>query len=100
MRPISDADLFAALDLSRPGLSAVRAAVERADWAAAWQAWAAYFKAREQPLPVMNMDGYAGLAGDLLQARGQPILEKARQIALAPMDFTGDSYGRTPLYGL
>ena len=100
MRHIADEDLFAALDLSRPGLSAVRAAVERADWAAAWQAWAAYFMARELPRPVMNMDGYAGLSGALLHARGQPIREKARQIALTPMDFTGRSQGRTPLYGV
>jgi len=39
MRHISDADLFAAMDLSRPGLGVVRAAVERSDWEAASEAW-------------------------------------------------------------
>jgi hypothetical protein len=100
MRHISDADLFAALDLSRPGLEPVRAAAARGDWPAACQAWAAYFVLRPAPLPVFNVDGYAGLPAELLQARGAPLLEQARQVAETPVDFTGASHGRTPLYGV
>src|SRR6266851_5774434 len=100
MRHISDADLFAAVDLSRPGLGAMRNAVEHASWEAAYQAWASYLMLREQPVAVMSLDGYAGLDSSLRQARSQPILAKARQIAQAPVDFTGNSHGRTPLYGV
>jgi len=100
MRHIADADLFAALDLSRPGLAAARAAAEHADWGAAYPAWTAYLAAREQPVGVMTLDSYAGLPAHLVQSRGAPILTKARQVALTPMDFTGRSHGRTPLYGV
>jgi hypothetical protein len=100
MRHISDADLFAALDLSRAGLEPVRAAAARADWPAACQAWAAYFALRPTPRPVFNVDGYAALPAELRQARGAPILAQARQVAETPVDFTGASHGRTPLYGV
>jgi Heparinase II/III N-terminus/Heparinase II/III-like protein len=100
MRHISDADLFAAVDLSRAGLGAVRNAVEHAGWEAAYQAWAGYLMLREQPVAVVSLDGYAGLDSSLRQARSQPILAKARQIAQTPVDFTGNSHGRTPLYGV
>ena len=104
MRHISDVDLFATLDLSPSGLSAVRAAVTAAtagaEWAGAYAAWSAHFAARQKPVPVMNGDGYAGLPDNLRQARGGPVQEAARQIAQTPVDFTGHSHGRTPLYGL
>jgi hypothetical protein len=100
MRHISDADLFAALDLTRPALAAVRAAVAAEDWTGAYQAWANYMAARAQPVGVLNLYGYARLDPALRRARGAPILAQARQVAEAPMDFTGASHGRTPLYGV
>lgn len=45
IRSISDEELFGSLDLARPALAGVRAAVERGDYAAAYAAWAAYWPA-------------------------------------------------------
>jgi hypothetical protein len=47
IRHTSDSDLFAALDLSRQGLAAVRAAVEAEDHPAAYRAWADCRAARD-----------------------------------------------------
>ena len=80
MRHISDADLFAAMDLSRPGLGAVRNAVEHASWEAAYQAWASYLVAREQPVAVTNLDGYAALDSELRQARIDIVATRRRVI--------------------
>lgn len=46
---MTDAECFAALDLDRPGLAAVTAAVEADDLTAAKDALLAYFRARETP---------------------------------------------------
>ena len=100
MRHISDADLFAALDLARPGLGAVQAAAERADWGAAAQAWANYLGTRAQPVPVESPNAYDALPAGLRRARGRPSVQAARKLAKARVDFTGASHGRTPLYGL
>ncbi|MBV9470235.1 MAG: hypothetical protein JOZ57_13445, partial [Abitibacteriaceae bacterium] len=43
IRSINDEELFAALDLNRPDLAAVGTAVARADYQAAYAAWAAYW---------------------------------------------------------
>jgi len=45
----SEADFFGALDLERPELKDVKAAVARQDWPAAKAAWARHLEAREQP---------------------------------------------------
>ncbi|MEP7356021.1 MAG: heparinase II/III family protein, partial [Anaerolineales bacterium] len=86
MRHISDADLFAALDLSRPGLEQVRAAVERADWTAAYQAWAVYFAGRQRPVPLVNLNTYAALPEALRQSRGPAAIAAARLLAAQPVD--------------
>ena len=44
IKHISDEDLFAALDLARPGLTGVRAAAERKDFPAAHAAWGKYWE--------------------------------------------------------
>ena len=46
---MTDADFFAAMDLARPELAAVRAAADKQDWPAARKAYAAYFRTRESP---------------------------------------------------
>jgi hypothetical protein len=99
MRHISDEDLFAALDLSRPGLEAVRAAADAQDWQAAYTAWGQYFARRSQPVAVINLDGYARLPAELRQARGQPIIEAALKLGREPVDYTGASHGKSKLYG-
>ena len=53
---ISDAVLWEAVDLERPGLEAVRVAVEAEDWPAAAEAWAAYFRTRETPTMHFRRD--------------------------------------------
>jgi len=45
----NDAAFFDMLDLQRPGLEAVRKAVEAANWAAARQAWARHLETRKEP---------------------------------------------------
>src|SRR5258706_3108965 len=99
MRHISDPDLFAALDLARSGLSAVRAAAARANWEAAAEAWAAYFAARQQPMPVLSPEAYDLLPTRLRRVYKKPIHQQARLVVKQRVDFTGASHGRTPLYG-
>lgn len=55
---VTDAELFAALDLDRPGLEAVRAAVEAEDCTAAAQAWAEYFRGRKSPTPHFHRESW------------------------------------------
>jgi len=100
MRHISDPDLWAALDLTRPGLAKVRAAAERAEWAAAAEAWRDYMTTRDQPMPGFSLETYDRLSFKLRRARGWPIRQQARRMAKQRVDFTGASHGRTPLYGV
>lgn len=46
VKHISDADLFAAMDLDRPGLEAVKLAVSNQDYDAAYRAWGHYWASR------------------------------------------------------
>jgi hypothetical protein len=48
IKHIADADLFAALDPGRPGLAAVKSAVDGGDFAAAYRAWASYWTAKQK----------------------------------------------------
>jgi len=100
MRHISDADLFAALDLTPPALTRVRAAVDAAAWPAAYAAWTAYFAQRAAPVSVVNLEGYAALPADLRQLYGQPIIEQARALRTATIDHLGVTQGQAQLYGL
>ena len=52
IKHIGDADLFAALDLEKPGLAKVKAAVEAADYPAAYRAWAEYWNAKQKILLI------------------------------------------------
>ncbi|MEP7359562.1 MAG: alginate lyase family protein, partial [Anaerolineales bacterium] len=88
------------LDLSRPGLEQVRAAVERADWTAAYQAWGVYFAGRQRPVPLVNLDTYAALPEALRQSRGPAVIAAARLLAAQPVDLVTPRPGRSALYGL
>ncbi|MBM3335089.1 hypothetical protein FJY63_10555, partial [Candidatus Sumerlaeota bacterium] len=48
IKHISDANLFAALDLNRPGLAAVKEAADAGDYPAAYRAWADYWTAKDK----------------------------------------------------
>ncbi len=77
---ITDAELFAAMDLQRPGLEAVRAAVEAEDWPAAAQAWADYFRARETPTPHFRRDTWADWVRATHPQLVEPIIAEANAI--------------------
>ncbi len=47
---MSDEDLFEAMDLERPDMAAIKAAVDRKDLAAAKAAWLEHLKSREKPV--------------------------------------------------
>lgn len=86
---ISDAELFAALDLTRPGLEVVQGAVAARDHRAAGQAWCAYFRKRVRPTPHFRRETwgpflrehYPQLVGPILQAADKIV---ARQISHPP----------------
>ena len=99
MRRLSEADLFAAFDLTPPALAPVRAAVAAEDWPAAYAAWAAYFAQRAAPRLVVNLTGYAALPAALRTARGAPILERARALQTEIPDYLGATQGQAQLYG-
>lgn len=78
---ITDAELFAAMDLTRPGLEAVRAAVQAEDWAAAAAAWADYFRSRERPTPHFHRDTWAEWVRETHPQLVAPIVAQADAIS-------------------
>lgn len=86
---VSDAELFASLDLARPGLEPVRDAVAAKDYRAAGEAWTAYFRRRETPTPHFHRKTwgpfvrkhYPQLVGPILDAADKIV---ARQIGHPP----------------
>ncbi len=86
---VTDAELFAAMDLTRPGLERVRAAVTAKDYRAAGEAWCAYFRGRDTPTPHFRRKTwgpflrkhYPQLVGPILEAADKIV---ARQIGHPP----------------
>lgn len=78
---ITDAELWAAVDLHRPGLEALREAVAREDWPAAAEAWAEYFRARETPSPHFRRDPWPQWIREHRPQLVAPILAEADEIA-------------------
>jgi hypothetical protein len=66
IKHISDADLFAALDLNLPALALVKNAVNAGDYPAAYRAWAGYWAAKDKITLVHCGD--PELDGELLPA--------------------------------
>jgi hypothetical protein len=78
---LTDADVFAAMDLTRPELQQVCRAVEADDLPAASQAWADYLRQRPAPVLHFNRDTWAGvIRRDLPQLAG-PIITMADGLA-------------------
>ncbi len=77
---ISDAELWAAVDLDRPGLEGVREAVAREDWPAAAEAWASYFRARETPTMHFRRDVWPGWVRESRPQLVEPIIAEADAI--------------------
>ena len=55
---MEDAELFAAMDLSRPGLEGVRKAVEGKRFGEAYAAWGRYWAARPKPVWLFDPAAY------------------------------------------
>lgn len=64
IKHISDADLFAALDLARPEMAKVKTAVEAADYRAAYRAWAEYWSEKEK-ISLIPDDGHLRKMADV-----------------------------------
>ncbi len=77
---ISDAELWAAMDLERPGLEAVRTAVEAEDRPAAGEAWAAYFRGRERPTTHFRRETWADWVRETHPQLVEPIIADADAI--------------------
>jgi len=74
IKHISDADLFKAMDLDRPGLEAVKAAVEARDYRAAYRAWAAYWGAKDKVTLIEHERGLRPIAEAAAALRADPAL--------------------------
>jgi hypothetical protein len=83
---VTDAQLFAALDLARPGLEQVRAAVEAEDYAAAAEAWTAYFRGRATPTALFNRDRWAASIRERFPSMERVFLAKAESLAGGRID--------------
>jgi len=77
---ISDQELFAALDLERPGLEEVRAAVAAGDCDAAYDAWGRYWSARLKPVYYLDDKTYADELTRGLPGIREIVLAKAGRI--------------------
>lgn len=85
---LTDADLFGALDLSRPGLEAGRAAVAAGDVTAAYAAWGRYWAGRERPLYYLDDRTYArDLAAQAPELR-QVIIAQADAVTAPDFQFS------------
>ncbi len=103
IREISDRDLWSSLDLSSPGLGAVRNAVQTGRFAEAYEAWASYWTAKSQPVYLTRMDHLlldtdmltevASLREGMRQSPGErdTILARAEMIMQNTIRVWGDS---------
>lgn len=97
MRHISDLDLFLAMDLTRPGLESVAAAVKAGDTDAAARAWQSYFAGRSKPVPQLNVTGWAQAVAGTSAAR--EMIDRAETALVRQVDFTDKGLGKSGLYG-
>ncbi len=78
---VTDAQLWAAMDLARPGLERLKAAVEAGDLPAAAQAWAAYFVSRTKPTAHFDRDGWPAFIRVEFPAVADAMLADAERVA-------------------
>ena len=74
---ITDEDLFSAIDLQRPGLEQVRAAVAAGDYDQAYAAWARYWAQRDEPRYYLETAGYADELAEHLPHIKRTIIDRA-----------------------
>jgi len=77
---VSDAALFASLNLDRPGLEAVRDAVAAQDYQAASGAWADYMHERARPTPHFARDTWPAFLRRDFPQLVDPIVEGADRV--------------------
>jgi hypothetical protein len=87
---ISDEHLFASLDLARPGLEPVRAAVSQRRYAEAYAAWGRYWAARRRPTWVFDPAVYPQAMRTTLPWTVRVIIEQAQ--AVVARDFQHATY--------
>ena len=82
-KKITDAELFAAMDLDRRGLSGVKAAAAKKDYPEAYRQWGRYFAKRTKPRWYVNTKTYGpGMKkslpklAEVMLARAQPAVDK------------------------
>ena len=85
---VTERDLWAAIDLERPGLSELKDAVAAGDMEAAAVAWAKYFAAREKPTCHFDRRKWAGYIRRDFPAVRDAILEKAERVAAGELTHT------------
>ena len=77
---VTEHELFSALELSRPGLERVQAAVAREDFEAAGLAWAAYLPNRERPTPHFSRETWADFVRREFPQLVDPIIAAADRV--------------------
>ena len=78
---VSDEELFASLDLERPGLEAVKSRVTAGDYLGAAQAWADYWRGRRSPVLHFNRDEWPKLIRSDYPALGRAMVGMADRVA-------------------
>lgn len=72
---VTDGELFASMELDRPGLGKVRAAVEKNDYQAAYREWGSYMARRTSPVWYIDNESYGPGMKKKLPAISKIILE-------------------------
>lgn len=78
---VTDEELFESVDLERPGLEAVKAAVQLGDYGAAGEAWATYFRGRQRPTMHFDRDEWADIIRADYPQLAEVMVEKADAVA-------------------
>ncbi len=85
---VNEEDLWAAIDLDRPGLADLKAAVAAGDSKAAAACWAGYFAARTNPTCHFDRRKWPGYIRRDFPAVGDAILQKAKCVAAGELSHT------------
>jgi hypothetical protein len=78
---VSDEELFASLDLDRPGLEAVKSCVAAGDYAGAAEAWTTYWRQRKTPILHFDREAWPATIRRDYPALGQAMVAMADRIA-------------------
>lgn len=77
---ITDAELFASMDLDLPGLANVRAAVQKKDYREAYTQWGRYLAARSEPKWYVDIKTYGPAMKEALPKLAEVIVSRADKL--------------------